>query len=416
MTPRAPGRSAVVFIFITLLVDIIGLGMIVPVVPHLIMDLTGEGVSEAARWGGWLWFAYAVMQFFCAPILGNLSDRLGRRPVILYSLVSLGIDYLIMGFAPTLAWLFVGRALAGMAGASFIPAYAFLADVSTPDKRAQNFGLVGAAFGIGFIIGPMVGGLLGTFGPRTPFFVAAGLSLANVLFGFFVLPESLPKDRRRSFDIRRANPLGALLRIRAYPTVGRLAASIFFWQLAQQSFPSTWAYFTIYRFGWSEAQVGASLAFVGLMVAVSQGVLMRSVVPLFPPQRSTLVGLACGFCVYLGYAFATHGWMMYAFMVGWLGAGVVYPSLNAAMSRQAPANAQGEVQGAVGSLYGLASVLGPPMMTQLFGRFASAGAAVRFPGAAFLVAGVLTLISSALFVRAMRAADARRAEAKPAVA
>src|SRR6266478_1478307 len=202
--------NSVVFVFITVLVDAVGFGIILPVLPELIMKLTGEGLSQASIYGGWLWFAYAVMQFFCAPVLGNLSDRFGRRPVILFSLLTFGIDYLIMGFAPTLFWLFVGRSIAGMAGASFTPAYAYLADISPLEKRAQNFGLIGAAFGTGFILGPAIGGLLGEMGTRAPFFAAAGLALINFLFGLFVLPESLPRESRRSFDLRRANPLGTL--------------------------------------------------------------------------------------------------------------------------------------------------------------------------------------------------------------
>jgi DHA1 family tetracycline resistance protein-like MFS transporter len=408
MTRRAPGRYAVVFIFVTVLVDVIGFGIIIPVVPSLIMELTGEGISRASMYGGWLWFAYAVMQFLCAPALGNLSDRLGRRPVILFSLFSLGVDYLIMGVAPTLSWLFAGRALAGIAGASFIPAYAYLADISPPEKRAQNFGLVGTAFGIGFIIGPAVGGLLGELGPRTPFFAAAALALLNVLFGFLVLPESLPKESRRPFDIRRANPVGALVHIRAYRFVPRLAAAIFFWQLAHQAFPSTWSYYTIFKFHWSKAEVGGSLAFVGAIMALSQGLLTRVLVPRYGERRTALLGLACGAGAYLGFTFATHGWMMYAWLVAWLGAGMVYPSMNAIMSQQAPANAQGEVQGAVASLYGLAAVIGPPIMTQLFGRFSSGAAPIYLPGAAFVCSAALVTTSATLFVRALMLSKAMK--------
>src|SRR6266571_6383738 len=237
--------NSVVFIFITVLVDAVGFGIILPVLPELIMKLTGEGLSQASIYGGWLWFAYAVMQFFCAPVLGNLSDRFGRRPVILFSLFALGLDYLIMGLAPTLAWLFIGRTIAGMAGASYTPAYAYLADVSPPDRRAQNFGLIGAAFGTGFILGPAIGGLLGALGPRAPFFVAAGLALLNFTFGWFVLPESLAPGSRRPFDAKRANPLGTLLQIRKYPSVIRLMTALFLWQLGHQVLPSTWAYYTM---------------------------------------------------------------------------------------------------------------------------------------------------------------------------
>lgn len=401
MRPRPPGRSAVLFIFIAVLIDVIGLGIIVPVIPRLIMDLTGEGVSRAAIYGGWLWFAYAVMQFFCAPILGNISDRVGRRPVLLFALAALGVDYTIMGLAPALWWLFVGRTLAGMAGASFIPAYAYLADVTPPDKRAQNFGLVGAAFGLGFILGPAAGGLLGQIGTRVPFFAAAGLAAANVIFGFFVLPESLPVESRRPFDIRRANPVGALLHIRRYPVVPGIAVALFLWQLAQQSFSSTWAFFTMYRFGWKEVQVGASLAFVGLMMAISQGGLTRVVVPRFRERRVVMGGLLCGIAGYIALGFASQGWMMYAFMVPWLIAGLVYPSMNAIMSQQVPADAQGELQGGVASLYSLALVVGPPLMTQLFGRFSGKNARLDLPGAAFLCSGVLAVGSAVFFLRAI---------------
>jgi len=401
-----PRKTTVLFIFIAVLVDIIGLGIIAPVVPGLVMELTGEGISRAAIYGGWLWFAYAVTQFFFAPILGNISDRVGRRPVILFSLFTLGVDYLIMGFAPTIRWLFIGRIMAGVAGASFIPAYAYLADVSPPEKRAQNFGIVGAAFGLGFIIGPAVGGLLGEIGVRVPFFASAALSLANVTFGYFVLPESLPKESRRPFDIHRANPVGALLHIRKYPLVPALAAAVFFWQVGHQVLPSTWAYYTMFKFHWTEAAVGASLAAVGFVTATSQGLLTRVLIPGMGERRAAVIGLMCAFCAYVFYAFATRGWMMYVGMLAWLLAGLVYPSMQAIMSQQVPSNSQGELQGAVASMYSLAAVIGPPLMTQLFGRFSSPTAPVHLPGAAFLCAALLMLVSGTLLVRALRRAPA----------
>ena len=404
MTQATPRNSSVLFVFVVVLIDVIGFGIIIPVVPRLVMDLTGEGLSRAAIYGGWLWFAYAVTQFFSAPVLGNLSDRVGRRPVLLFALAALGLDYLIMGFAPTITWLFVGRTLAGIAGASFIPAYAYLADITPPEKRAQTFGIVGAAFGLGFIVGPALGGFLGSFGPRTPFFFAAALALANVTWGFFALPESLPKESRRPFDIRRANPLGALIHIRRYPLVPVVAAAIFFWQLAQQSFPSTWSYYTMFRFHWSEAAVGGSLAFVGMIMAISTGLLTRVVIPRFRERRSAAVGMLVGATAYTGFAFATSGWMMYMWMTGWLAAGLVYPSLNAIMSQQVPANAQGELQGAVASLYSLASIAGPPLMTHLFGRFSAPSSGIQFPGAAFLCSAALVVVSGVLFVTAIRRA------------
>jgi len=398
--------NSVVFIFITVLVDAIGFGVILPVMPELIMKLTGEGLSQASIYGGWLWFAYAVMQFFCAPVLGNLSDRFGRRPVILFSLLTFGIDYLIMGFAPTLFWLFVGRSIAGMAGASFTPAYAYLADVSPLEKRAQNFGLIGAAFGTGFIVGPAIGGLLGALGTRAPFFAAAGLALINFVFGLFVLPESLPRESRRPFDPRRANPLGTLLQIRKYPSVIGLLQVLFLWQLAHQVFPSTWAYYTMLKFNWSEQAVGISLAFVGTIMAFSTAGMTRLLVPRLGEQRAALSGLLSGSAAFFGYAFASRGWMMYAFLVAWLFAGLVLPSIQGLMSRQVPANAQGELQGGVASLYSLTAVVGPPLMTQLFGYFSSERARVHFPGAAFLFAALLAIAGLLLFVRATRADSA----------
>jgi DHA1 family tetracycline resistance protein-like MFS transporter len=404
-------NRAIIFIFVAVLVDVIGFGIVIPVIPELIMELTGEGISRAAIYGGWLGFSFAVMQFLCAPVLGNLSDRFGRRPVILFSLFALGVDYLITGFAPTIGWLFLARALSGIAGASFIPAYAYIADVSPPEKRAQNFGLVGAAFGIGFIVGPAIGGLLGGLGPRTPFFAAAALALTNVVFGFFVLPESLPRESRRPFVLKRANPLGTLLQIRKYPLVAGIAAAIFLWQIANQVFPSTWSFYTMFKFGWSEAAVGASLAFVGVLIATSQGMLSRVVIPRIGERRTALLGLWFGVVVYLCCAFATRGWMMYAGMAGWLFAALVYPSMNAIMSQQVPANAQGELQGAVGSLFSLASVLAPPVMTQLFGRFSAETSAIHLPGAAFVFASVLVVGSMTLFVRATQPARLHAAAA-----
>jgi DHA1 family tetracycline resistance protein-like MFS transporter len=414
MTRTPAGRSAVLFIFMTVLVDTIGFGIILPVLPALIVQLTGEGLSKASTYGGWLWFVYAVMQFFCAPVLGNLSDHFGRRPVILFAVFALGVDYLIMGLAPGLAWLFVGRTIAGMAGASFTPAYAYLADVSPPHRRAQNFGLVGAAFGMGFIIGPAVGGLLGTFGPRAPFFAAAGLLLLNVLFGLFALPESLAPESRRPFDLKRANPLGTLMHLRRYPTVLGLAGALFLWQLGHQVLPSTWAFYTMLKFHWSEAQVGASLAFVGVIMAISTGGLTRVLVPRLGERKAALAGLLAGAATYLGYAFATEGWMMYAWMVGWLFAGLVHPSMNAIMSRQVAANAQGELQGGVASLYSVSAIVGPPLMTQIFGAFSADASHLYLPGAAFLCASILATSGALLFLRAVRFVAASPATNAPA--
>jgi len=290
-----------------------------------------------------------------------------------------------------------------MAGASFTPAYAYLADVSPPDRRAQNFGLIGAAFGTGFILGPAIGGLLGEMGTRAPFFAAAGLALINFLFGLFVLPESLPQQSRRPFVLGRANPLGTLLQIRKYPSVIGLLQVLFLWQLAHQVFPSTWAYYTMLKFDWSERAVGISLAFVGTIMAFSTAGMTRLLVPRLGEQRAALCGLLSGSAAFFGYAFASRGWMMYAFLVAWLFAGLVQPSIQGLMSQQVPANAQGELQGGVASLYSLSAVVGPPLMTQLFGYFSSGRARVHFPGAAFLCAALLAIAGLLLFLRATRA-------------
>ena len=394
---RAPGGHAVAFVAITVLIDTIGFGLIMPVMPTLLMELTGVSVSRAAIYGGWLTFVYAVMQFLFAPILGNLSDRFGRRPVLLAAIGALGVDYLILGFAPTLGWLFLGRAIAGMAGASFTPAYAYVADITPPERRAQNFGIVASAFGIGFIIGPALGGLLGGLGPRAPFFAAASLSLVNFAYGFFVLAESLPEERRRPFSWRRANPLGTLLQMRKQPVVLGLLGALFLWMVGHQVMPSTWSFYTTFRFGWSERMIGASLALVGLIMATSQLTLLRVLVPRLGERRSALIGIAIAAVGYLGYATATASWMMLAWMVTWFFGAIVMPSTNALMSHRVAPEAQGELQGALASLYSLSSIVGPPLMTQLFGRFSAPDAPIHLPGAAFIASTVLATTAFVIY-------------------
>jgi MFS transporter, DHA1 family, tetracycline resistance protein len=403
VSERKASRGALLFVFILVLLDAIGFGIILPVLPRLIMELTGVGIDRAARFGGGLGFVYALVQFFCAPVLGNLSDRFGRRPVLLYAVLSLGVDYFIMGLAPTIGWLFLGRTVAGAAGASFTPAYAYVADITPPERRAQNFGLMSAAFGLGFILGPAIGGLLGSFGPRAPFFAAGTLALVNFALGCFALPESLPLDKRRAFHWARANPLGTLRQMRQYPLVLVTLGALLLWQLAHQVLPSTWAFYTIEKFHWTDRQVGASLAFVGLLMALAQGVLTRVLIPwLGGERRAALVGMAAAFLAYVGYAFATQGWMMYAVGLTTFFFALTYPSMNALASQQIPANAQGELQGAVASLYSLSSIIGPPLLTQIFSRFSDPAARVYFPGAAFLTAAGLTVLCAVLFLRALR--------------
>jgi len=402
MTRSTPGAHALLFVAITVLLDTIGFGLILPVLPALLVDLTGEGVSRAAVHGGWLSFVYALMQFLCAPVLGNLSDRHGRRPVLLFAVAALGLDYLIMGLAGTLGWLFLGRAISGIAGASFTPAYAYVADISPPEKRAQSFGLISASFGVGFILGPALGGLLGGLGPRAPFFAAASLSLANFAYGFFVLPESLASGKRRAFDWKRANPLGTLLQIRRHPVVLGLLGALFLWMVAHQVMPATWSFYTKLRFGWSEATIGASLALAGLVMAASQATLLRVLVPRLGERRAALTGIAIAGVGYLGYATATAGWMMFAWLGTWFFGAIVMPSTNGLMSRRVATDAQGELQGAVACLYSLSSIAGPPLMSQLFGRFAAPEAPVHLPGAAFVAAAVLTAACIVIYGSAAR--------------
>jgi DHA1 family tetracycline resistance protein-like MFS transporter len=402
---RTGGRSAFLFVFITVLIDAIGFGIILPVLPGLIMQLTGVSIDRAAQYGGMLSFVYALMQFFCAPLLGNLSDRFGRRPVILFSLLALGCDYLIMGFAPAISWLFVGRAIAGSAGASFTPAYAYVADISEPQQRAQNFGKLGAAFGIGFICGPAIGGLLGAFGPRAPFFAAAALALANAVGCYFALPETLKPEARRPFRWARANPVGTLAQMRKFPAVSWLLAAVFVWQLGHQVFPSTWAFYSITQFHWSPREVGYSLAFVGVVMAIAQGLLTRVLIArLGGERRAAAVGMAAALLAYLGYAFANAGWQVYAVSLSALLFAITYPSMNGLASRLTPANSQGELQGAIACLYGLSSIVGPPLMTQVFSYFTAPHALRYFPGAPFLAAAALTVVCALLFANAARVA------------
>jgi DHA1 family tetracycline resistance protein-like MFS transporter len=402
---RGVGRGAFVFLFIAVLVDSIGFGIILPVLPGLIMHLTGVTIDRAAAYGGGLSFVYAVMQFFCAPVLGNLSDHFGRRPVLLFALLALGIDYFIMGLAPAIGWLFVGRAVAGLAGASFTPAYAYVADITPAERRAQNFGLMGAAFGIGFIVGPGIGAVLSHLGVRAPFFAAGVIALANTALGFVALPESLPPELRRTFHWARANPLGTLAQMRKYPIVLVMLGALFLWQLAHQVLPSTWTFYTISKFHWTAAQVGYSLVFVGTLMAITQGLLARVLIPwLGGERRAALAGMGCAFLAYIGYATVTQGWMMYVVSLTTLLFALTYPSMNAITSQQIPANAQGELQGAIACLYSLSSIIGPPLMTQVFAYFSGPAAPVYFPGAAFITAAALTVASAVLLLRALRLA------------
>jgi MFS transporter, DHA1 family, tetracycline resistance protein len=384
------------FIFVTLLIDVTGLGLIIPVFPKLIEQLIHGGISEASRWGGLLTFAYAFMQFLFAPVLGNLSDKYGRRPILLFSLLGFGIDYIFLAAAPTIGWLFVGRVIAGITGASFTTATAYIADISTQENRAQNFGMIGAAFGLGFIIGPVLGGVLGEYGARLPFIVAAGLALLNAFYGYFVLPESLSKENRRAFNWKRANPLGSLLQLKKYPSLSGLVGSFILVYIAAHAVQSTWTFINIAKFKWSEAMIGYSLGMVGLLVAIVQGGLIRFINPKLGNEKSAYIGLALYSLGLLLFAFASKTWMMFVFLIPYCLGGIAGPALQSIISGEVPANEQGELQGALTSLMSVTSIVGPLIMTNLFSYFTSANAPVNFPGAPFLLGSILMIGSTVI--------------------
>ena len=403
-------RLALVFIMITLIVDMIGFGIVIPVAPKIIMELTGDGLSAAAKWGGWLSFTFALMLFLCAPLIGNLSDRFGRRPVIIASLIAIGIDYAITGWAPTIYWLFIGRFLSGVAGASYTTANAYIADITPPERRAVNFGLVGGAFSLGFIVGPWIGGVLGDVNPRLPFFAAAAMALANALFGLLVLKESLPRKDRRTFEWWRANPLGALAALRRFPGIAGMIGILVLIRLAHDANPSVWTYYTMLKFGWSIRDVGNSMMFIGVVLAINYILVARWLIPRIGEVRATYVSLSAGAVGFVGYAFATQGWMMYAWMAVWSLMALSMPSLNAIMSKQVGPSEQGELQGALSSVGGLTSVVAPPLLTGLFAWFTGPAAPVYFPGAAFFAAGIF-LALALLWLARLRPLDDAPAEA-----
>lgn len=408
-SPLLPGvaaqrKPALAFIFVTLVLDILGIGLVIPILPKLVEQLQGGGVTEASHTFGLLAALYSLMQFVFAPLLGSLSDRYGRRRVILLSLLGSGLDYLLLALAPNIAWFFVGRILAGITASNFAAATAYIADISPPEKRAANFGLVGAAFGLGFILGPALGGLLGNVGLRVPFVVAGVLTLINWGYGWFVLPESLAPENRRAFSWARSNPVGSLLALRRYPLVFSLAGALFLLNLAHQVFPSTWVLYTGYRYGWNPFQTGLSLAVVGLMAGVVQGGLTRVVVKRGNEARVAVFGLTVMACSLVAYGFATKGWMVYVILVLASLGGVAGPAIQAMISRGVGADEQGGVQGSLSSLGSVAGIVGPPLATGLFGFFISDTAPVKVPGAAFFFSAILTCVALGLASRSFRIA------------
>jgi DHA1 family tetracycline resistance protein-like MFS transporter len=390
-------KAAVGFIFLTLVIDIVGLGIIIPVVPQLIKGLLHTSdLSKASLYGGWMTFLYATMQFLFAPFIGSLSDQYGRRPVLLISLLGFGLDYLFLAFAPSILWLFVGRTIAGITGASVTTASAYMADISDDSNRAQNFGMIGAAFGIGFIIGPMLGGFLGEVSPRLPFIVAACLALLNVVYGYFVLPESLPVENRRAFDWKRSNPISSLVHLKKYPAVSGLIFALVFIYLAVHAVQSNWSFANMEKFKWSPKMIGLSLGMVGLLVGLVQGVLIRYINPKIGNEKSVYFGIALYALGLILFAFASSSWMMFVFLIPYCLGGISGPALQALISVHVPKNEQGELQGSLTSIMSVTSIAGPLIMTSLFAYFTKPGNPIYFPGASFLMGAVFMIISAAI--------------------
>ncbi|HJU46127.1 MAG TPA: TCR/Tet family MFS transporter [Chitinophagaceae bacterium] len=385
-----------VFIFITLLIDIMGWGLIIPVMPKLLEEMKHVDASAASTYGSWLLIAYAATQFLFAPLVGNLSDRYGRRPVLLASLVGFGIDYIVLALSPTYEWLFVGRVIAGVTGASFTTAAAFIADISTDENRTKNFGLIGAAFGVGFILGPLLGGLLGSLGTRAPFYAAALLCGLNFLYGFFSMPESLPKEKRREFQWKRANPFGSLKFLTRHRELAGLTVCFFLIYMAAQAVQGNWSFFTQHRFQWSESMIGFSLAAIGLLVGVVQAGLTRVVNPKLGNEKSIYIGLGLYTLGLILFAFASETWMMFVFLIPYCLGGICGPALQAVIAVHVPNNEQGELQGALTSLMSLTTIFGPLVMTGLFRHFSKDLHHHYFPGAPFMAGAIFMLASTVI--------------------
>ncbi len=399
MPQTRAGRRALAFILATVFIDMLGFGLVIPVLPMMVAELSGQPLSAATALGGWIIMGFAVAQFLFAPLLGNLSDRFGRRPVLLLSMAGHGTSYLIAAAATGIPALLAARILAGATGASYATAYAYIADVTPPERRAQEFGLIGVAFGLGFIFGPAFGGILGAADHRLPFLAAALLCALNFLLGLFVLPESLPAARRRPFVLARANPFGFLGQLRGLgPTLTRLALVLFLWSLALQALHGIWSYVAAWRYGWSPFEVGVSLAAVGVAAVAVNGLLVRRAVARFGEGTTVRIGLSAGLLAFALYALADRAALAFvAIAVGALG-GLIVPAMQALMTRLAPADAQGALQGGVSALTSLTIVIGPPMFAQVFAHFTAPARAVPLGGAPFVLAFVLAGLALLLFL------------------
>ena len=405
-------KSALIFIFVTILVDVIGIGIIVPIIPELIMELTGEGTNLAVIYGMWLTASSAVMQFLFSPILGEVSDQYGRKPILLMALFGLSIDYLIHAWAPTLAWLFVGRFLAGITGASFTVASAYIADISTKEEKAKNFGIIGAAFGLGFIIGPGIGGFFGDLDIRLPFYIAAGLTFVNFLFGWFFVPESLAVENRRPMNFSKIIPGVSLLSLRNYTGVLLLILAFFLANLAGQVLPTIWSYHGIERYNWSPKEIGISLMVVGLAVSIVQGFLIGFLEKKWGKRKVITIG----FLFWIGgmslFSLASEPWMLYVFLFAYAFGGIAGPTIQSIISNQVSEKEQGNLQGAITGLVSLTSILGLFIFSPTFYFFTQTDSIIYFPGAPFILAALLFLTAFGLTLLAMKKLYAKENPAK----
>lgn len=400
-----PART-IPFIVVTIFIDAIGFGIIMPVLPQLVMEVGKIDLPHAIEIGAWIGLVMAVATFLASPVLGNLSDRFGRRRVLLLSLGGLAADYTLLTVVGTLPWLFVARAISGIFGGSYAAAQAAIADVTKPEDRARNFGFVGAAFGVGFVVGPAIGGLLGEMSPRAPFVAAAILAAANMLYGLIIFPETLPPDRRRAFDWRRANPLGALKTMRSLPGMGGVATVLILWQIASLVYPMTWSFYCIAQLGWTPGMIGASLAAVGVAIAIGQAFVVGPVVARFGERDAATLGILIAVAVYIGYAFTTSTLGAFLLLIPIALQAPVQPSLMAMMSRRATPETQGEVQGISAMAMGLGQLAAPALLTGTMAHFTGDNAPMHFPGAAFVVAAIFGLLAIVMLRRLPRAQPA----------
>lgn len=398
-------KTALLFIFVTILVDVIGIGIILPILPELIMELTGEGTAMAVIYGMWLTTAFAGMQFLFSPVLGEISDSYGRRPILLLALLGLSFDYLIHAWAPTIMWLFIGRFLAGITGASFTVASAYIADISTKEEKAKNFGLIGAAFGLGFIIGPGIGGFFGEIDIRLPFYIAAGLTFSNFVFGFFFVPESLALENRRPINLWKMIPGVSLVSLRNYKGVLLLIFAFFLANLAGQALPSTWSYYGIERYDWSPREIGISLMVVGLLVAIAQGFLVGIVVKKFGKKHTIIAGFLLWTIGMFLFSQASEPWMLYAFLIPYAFGGVAGPTIQGLISNQVSEKEQGNLQGAITGLISVTAILGQLIFSSVFYYFIRPETDIYFPGAPYALAAIFLFIAFLFATLAMKRID-----------